>query len=150
MATCPVIKLWTNSADSSVFFRPVNAKKLRRESRSEYEIFIYRMRVVISFRSFGKGAFALRKKLKVLEMASCRLRRNPLNENGEQSLSTIRIRDFWSFRAWAACMPANSYPRIFGNDNYHHSHIAYNHHFRCQQCDDLGAVWCGSRFSCRL
>lgn len=45
--------------------------------------FDHRMISVIEFESKGKGAFALRKKMKVLQGAICLLRRNPLNPNGK-------------------------------------------------------------------
>jgi hypothetical protein len=44
------------------------------------------MRAVISFHSSGKGAFALRKKMKVLKMTECYLQRNPENANGQTSV----------------------------------------------------------------
>jgi hypothetical protein len=49
----------------------------------EFNLINFRMRAVIGFPSSGKGAFALRKKMKVLENTTCYLSRNPDNEKGE-------------------------------------------------------------------
>jgi hypothetical protein len=66
-----------------MLFSTNNDAKVEMSVETEINLLNFRMRAVIAFPSSGKGAFALRKRMKVLSNTICYLQRNPDNEEGK-------------------------------------------------------------------
>ena len=63
-------------------FYPIEQYRRKTDGPNFHDI-NFRMRAVASFPSRGKGAFALRRSLKVRKDTACELNRFPGNEHGE-------------------------------------------------------------------